>query len=843
MTGVAQSITFSSGQLSLGDIFREIEAQTNRRFVYSEDEINTKEIIEVGNEGIALNAAIDLLSNKTNVKFTSIEDYYVVTADQKSKRMLVQKVRGKVVDMATGETLVATTIYVADDMKYSTITDENGEFMLPAPIGRTNLVASFVGYKTQVIPILINSGEEPYLTLNLEPSVTSLKTVQIEADKDKARTENLFVYGSGRGFSVMEANRYAGTLGDPARMARSYAGVIPARDDRNDIIIRGNSPIGIQWRLDDIEIPNPNHYGGIGLTGNTTTLLNMNLLDNSDFLMGAFPSEYGNALSGVFDLKTKSINPKKRQYRFQTGWNGFELGAEGPFSKQNPFGTYSVTYRYSFLDVVDAIGIDFGILPKFQDVTGKFDFKLSPKTELSVLGIWGTSFIELDDRTLREDDPGTTGEYLKTGSDIGLAGVSLKHRLSKTTVLKTGINVIDNTVKTEIDTFNFATDASRRVFTDNSGEIKYAFYARAETNKGKRRMRYGIKWDTYQTDYNSTAANGLGSVDTIHKNKGSMHLLRAFAENEYLFTDRFRLRAGLHGMYFLYNFSSAFEPRAALRYSLKDNQFLSFSYGNHHMIQPRTIYFVETPTANGSVQTNKDLDFSSAHHWTLTYDNSFSEHFRFKSEAYFQYLYDVPVEQNGSSFSFANVGAAFYIPQQDSLVNEGAGRNYGVELTLERFLDRGYYFMVNAALFRSEYKTLDDVWRSTAFDMKYSINAVGGYEKWINPQVAFGFDAKFTYAGGKPFTPVDEALSIQTGEVVLDESQAFSRQFADYFRTDVKIYYRINYKKVFTEFAVDFQNLTNQKNVYAREFSPETGDYRTFYHMSFFPMATFRCLF
>ncbi|MCB0735898.1 MAG: TonB-dependent receptor [Bacteroidetes bacterium] len=845
--GIAQEIKINTNSVTLKELFVTIENQTEIGFVYTSSDFDASQKIELKAGTYQLADLITAMSQQTQLSFKLIDNYYVVTklvAQQPISEKIYQTIRGEVVDVETGEGLPFATIYLENHPELGASTDINGKFAITAPLGRLNIQFSYLGYKPSIIPVLINTGQEPYLLVELEPEASALQGVHIVAEKDKAQTQNNSAYGSGRGFTVDEANKYAGTLGDPARMARSFAGVFPARDDRNDIIIRGNSPIGIQWRLDDIEIPNPNHFGGIGLTGNTTTLLNMNMLGNSDFLMGSFPSEYGNALSGVFDLHTKNINPERRQYRFQTGWNGFELGAEGPFSKKKNIGTYSLTYRYSFLDVVDAFGVDFGVLPKFQDITGKFNFNLSPKTSLSVLSIWGTSFIELDDHSLDADDMPSVGEYLRTGSDLFLAGANVQHRLAKYTVLKSGISIIDNQVKTQIDTFNITSDASNRVYTDNSGETKYSFFAKLERRKGKNQLRTGLRWDSYNTDYNSYSINYLGGTDTIHQKNDVLSLARLYVEDEYLLTQKLRVRAGLHGQYLLFNGSSALEPRFALRYNAAHNHAVSLSYGNHHSMQPRNIYFVSTTQGNEDVLTNKNLDFSAAHHLTFSYDYNITSNLRLKAESYYQHLYKIPIEaDHNSTFSMSNVGADFYIPQLDSLVNEGLGRNYGIELTLERFLDKGFYYMLNGSAFRSEYQAHDDKWRSTAFDMKFTANALVGYEKWFGKMIAVGADFKLTYAGGKPYTPVNETASKMANEVVYYQQLAFTQRHPNYFRSDLKIYYRINYKKAYTEFAMDLQNLTNHKNLFAQEYDVRTGQYTPFYHMTFFPMFTFRCLF
>jgi len=840
----SQNIELKESQ-SLRQLFKTVEEQTTKRFIVSEDDVDLSKSSGIKAGTYDLEELLQKLSEAQGLEFKKVDNYIVVSPIKASADSFFQTIRGLVIDEQSGEPLPGANIILSGEKTTGTVSNTNGQFSIKASVGRRELIVSFIGYVTRKIPLLLNTGQEPYLEIGLEPSVSELEEVEVKASFEKAKPINESVYTSGRSFSLDEAYRYAGTLGDPARMVRSYAGVIPARDDRNDIIIRGNSPIGLQWRLDDIEIPNPNHYGGIGLTGNTVTLLNINLLDNSDFLTGAFPSEYGNALAGVFDLRLKKPNPQRHQFRFQTGWNGFEAGAEGPINRANR-STYSATYRYSFIDLMNKLGADFGILPQYQDFTAKVDLPISKKLNLSLIGIWGTSFIELDDRSLEEDErEGQSGQHIKTGSDIAIFGVNAKYRFNSKTMLKTGISFLNNEIKTEIDTFNYASDLAAATFGETSTESKYSFFSEVSHYSSKKNtFKAGLRWDTYAINYLQESVFVSGSYQTIIDSKDYLSLLRVYAEDEYSFTSRLKARAGLHSQFLFLNNSFALEPRLGLQYSLNKSELLSFSYGNHHQMQPRNVYFVQTPTANGFELTNRNLDFSGAHHFVLGYDYFINKDWRIKTEAYWQNLYDIPVGQGESSaFSMLNVGADFFIPTVDSLVNEGVGRNYGLEFTLEKFLSKNYYAMLNGTLFQSQHKTRDDVWRNTGFNLNYILNAMGGYEYWINPKIALGADLRMTYAGAKPYIPVNEQASIAQGEVVYDYERAFEERYPDYFRTDVKVYYRINYKKLYVEFAVDFQNITNQQNIFNREFSPTTGEYRTFYQLGFFPMYTTRILF
>ena len=784
------------------------------------------------------------MSNKKKSALIFFLATYVTLYAQKSK-VYYQNVRGQIKEAELNEPIPGVIVAVKDSAGIiSATTDSMGRFLINLPTGRQDITFSYIGHKTIKLPVLVTSGKEVILDLQMEPVATLLNEVNISARRfQKDKTINSLIYASGRSFSIEEAYRYAGTLGDPARMVRSYAGVIPERDDRNDIVIRGNSPTGILWRLDGIEIPNPNHYGGIGLTGNTITLLNINMLSNSDFITGAFPSEYGNALSGVFDLKMRNANTSKREYWFQTGWNGFELGAEGPFTKEKDMGSYLLCYRYSFLGLLNKVGINFGVLPQYQDFTFKTDINLSSKDKIKVIGLWGTSFIQLDDHTQKKYDISTLyGEDLKTGSDLFVGGLIYEHRFSNKTSLNIGISAIRNVVKTNIDTFNLNTNASANIWDETSSENKYSVFSEFKTHNTKSNLfKLGMRGDVYDIDYKQQGIKLNNTYGTIINTTGQLNLLAAYLQNEYKITPKFYATAGVRFQYLMMNNATAIEPRGGLKFKIKDNHTISFSYGNHHQMQPRTVYFIETQTLAGSVQTNRNLDFSAAHHFVLSYDWLIAENLRFKTETYYQGLYNIPVRA-GSTFSMLNQGANFYIPIQDSLVNKGTGRNYGLEITLEKFFANNYYYMINASVFQSEYTDYTGVWRSTAFNSGYIFNAMGGYEFWKKKNTAYGIGFKTTYAGGKRYTPVNETAS--TGQnVVYDDAHAYEKKFKDYFRADIKIFFRVNFKKAYLEEAVDFQNVFNTKNIYDQTYNPQTGKYNTFYQMSFFPMVTVRCLF
>ena len=254
-----------------------------------------------------------------------------------NSQSLTSTIRGNVLDNFTKSPLEGATVILLDSAQQTgTTTDKNGEFVFDSiPLGRQSLAVSYVGYKTKIENnFILVSGKETNLVIELDEAFFQLDEIVVGSNP-KRKTSNDMAYVSGRRFNVEETEKYAGTNGDPARMASYFAGVMASGDTRNDIIIRGNSPLGLLWRLEGVDIPNPNHFAAMGTNGGPICILNNNQLTDSDFMSGAFPSQYGNALSGVFDLNIRNGNNKKRETTIQMGSGGFEVGFEGYFSKNS----------------------------------------------------------------------------------------------------------------------------------------------------------------------------------------------------------------------------------------------------------------------------------------------------------------------------------------------------------------------------------------------------------------------------------------------------------------------------------------------------------------------------
>ena len=776
-----------------------------------------------------------------------------------------QTIRGLVIDKHSQITLPgASVILLNSNPMVGTVSDVDGNFKLEnIPVGRQGIYVSFLGYHTITLSGLnLSSGKELVLTIELEEQIINLSEIVIVGKQRKDLAANKMASVSARSFSVEETERYAGSLGDPSRMVSNYAGVAMTNDSRNDIIIRGNSPSGVLWRLDGIEIPNPNHFGAFGTTGGPVSMLNNNLLTNSDFITSAFPAEYGNAMSGVFDLKMRSGNNQKREYVGQIGFNGFEAGVEGPLKKGGK-SSYLANYRYSTLGVFNAIGIDIGTglaIPQYQDLTFKLNFPTKKYGVFSLVGIGGLSFIELHDSktALAKKDEDSNynfgGVDLEYGSDMGVLGFSHLYFINDKTRIQTNLSVLGMKATTYIDSLKFdgnggiIQDSNFKFYESDGTEVKYSASVHLKKKfNSKNNASVGIYYDYYDINLlDSVDVKKAGGFINYFDVKGNASLIRGYVQWQHRFTDRFKVNSGLYSQYFNMNNEISLEPRFSLKYNLTNTQSISAGYGLHSQIQSRIHYFVQTlvDTANLVYYSpNKKLGMSKSHQFVLRYDKLFSENFRFKAEAYYQSLFNIPVSINTPEYSILNGGDSFGAPLEDSLTNVGSGINYGLELTLEKFFNDGYYFLSTLSVFESKYKAYDEKDRNTAFNGNYVINLLGGYEFKIGKHNLLSCSIRTVYAGGKRYIPIDLEESIIANSTELDWNKAYENKYDDYFRTDLRISFKMNGKKINQEWAIDFQNLTNTKNIYSQSFNPRTKGINSDYQTGFYPMVLYRIQF
>ncbi|HEY0653755.1 MAG TPA: TonB-dependent receptor [Chryseosolibacter sp.] len=737
-------------------------------------------------------------------------------------QQITQTVRGKIVDQDSQMPLIGATIFVAgSNPVLGSVTDVDGSFRITGvPIGRVTLKVTYMGYEEQTVPnLLIGSAKEEILNISLKESISTLNEVVIEGQDPKGEVLNEMALISAHTFSVEETQRFAGSFDDPARMVVAFAGVNGDAEGNNDIIVRGNSPKGILWRLEGIAIPNPNHFAGEGSTGGPINALSSKMLSNSDFFTGAFSPEYGDATSGVFDMKLKNGNNEKREYTAAISTLGIDVTAEGPFSEFSK-ASYIANYRYSALDLLDRAGVvDFGGVPRYQDMSFKIAMPLNKKHYFSLFGLGGMSGIDTEE-TDEADEDLITGKF-NGNNKLGVIGLSHIWQMNDDMYLRSSLagtgteSEFRYAIPDEADVFytiEKGTIAKTSAIATTTFNYKINAKNKIETGLIFTRLNFNMRVDEWDFEQD-LLMNELSD-------EGSSSTLQAFASWKYRLNDDLTMISGLHYLRFSLNGNHSIEPRVALKWQTTDRSSFNLGAGLHSKLEGVSTYLAKRQDENGVVsQPNKNLELTKAAHFVFGYDNQLGANTHLKVETYYQHLFDVPVENSSASaFSLLNMSEGY---TTRDLVNEGTGKNYGVELTVERYLHHGLYYMSTLSLFRSLYTAADGVERKSAFDNNYVANLIGGKEFNVGApsknKVLF-VNTKVALIGGKRYSPVLLAESIEAGHEVIDEANPFSQKSGDIFRTDFSIGLRRNRKRTTTEFKFDVQNIFNNQTVVSEDY-------------------------
>ncbi len=729
---------------------------------------------------------------------SALFSFSIVSFHTASSQTLTQTIKGKVFDVESQVTLPGANVIVLGTsplMANSTNTD--GNFKIEnVPIGRYKIQINFMGYNTAVIPdVVVSTGKEIVLNIGLKQSIVEMNEVVVSAaGKDKA--QNSMAVISAHSFTVEETSRYAGGMDDPARLVSAFAGVTVGNLQDNGIVIRGNSPKGVSWRLEGVEIPNPNHFAGGNVAGGgIVSIFSSQLLSNSDFFTGAFPAEYGDALAGVFDMKLRSGNSDKRESTVQIGMLGIDIASEGPFTKGKQ-ASYLFNYRYSTTGLLGKLGlIPTSQVPIYQDLSFKLNF---PTAKAGVFSVWGIGGLD-NSKQLDETDSTkweSVDDRIAMNWNLNMGACGLNHKLIigrqtyiNTTIAASGTsNSIDQTI---LD--NNLIRQPNSLIKDNSGKLEFSTFVNHKLN-AKNTIKAGVNYSElyYNLNLNGMYNDMPGTYQNFVNEKGQSSFTEAYAQSKSDITTKLSLILGVNANYFALDKDYSIDPRLALRWEFLPGHILSAGYGKHSQLEELKFYLVSQQVNGSTVYPNKDLKMAHAQHLVLGYEWLINENIRLKFEPYFQYLYNVPGIAD-SSWSMINytMSPGF----RSTLVNNSIGKNMGLDVTFEHFFNKSYYYLVTGSLFDSKYKGGDGIWRDTRFNKGFVLNLVFGKEFFVKKNKVMGINCRFNFVGGERYSPVSTALSLQEKTVITDESRAFSSQFAPTDNLDFTFTYRINKEK------------------------------------------------
>ncbi|MDD4428292.1 MAG: carboxypeptidase-like regulatory domain-containing protein [Paludibacter sp.] len=538
-----------------------------------------------------------------------------------------QTLKGMVFDSEIKTPLTgATVVVLGTNPLLGTTTDLDGNYKIShVPIGRYNIHISYIGYEPAIVSeILVTSGKEAVINAGLKQSVTQMKEVTVKANSQKDKPINTMASISARSFTVEETRRYAGGIDDPARLVSSFAGVTVGNLQDNAIIIRGNSPKGVSWRLEGVEIPNPNHFaGGNVVGGGFVTIFSSQLLSNSDFFTGAFPAEYGNALAGVFDMKFRNGNNEKRESTVQVGMLGIDVSSEGPF-KKGKNASYLFNYRYSTLGLIADLGLlPTQQVPRYQDLSFKLNF---PTQKAGVFSFWGIGAIdnnkEHDELDFTKWETDWDRVQYDWNLNTGVLGLTHKMIIGSRSYINTTLAA--SGIQNKMDATRLDSSLIRRPnwhIVDKSGKITLSSFINHKFST-RHIVKTGINYHTlfYNLDMNSTINNIPETFQNIVKANGYSSFSEFYIQSKYDITENFVINAGINANYFALNNDFSIDPRFSIKWEFYPKNFLSFGYGKHSQLEELKIYLINK-NVNGNVEyPNKNLELSHAQHFVLGYD-------------------------------------------------------------------------------------------------------------------------------------------------------------------------------------------------------------------------------
>jgi hypothetical protein len=836
---------FEAKNESVESVINRLKEKSDFQFVYNKEEVDECPNVTFSLSNTTVEAILAKSLENSALTYKKVANTLVITPKSKPRsndksNSLNQTIRGRIMDADSKLPLIGATILVAETSPpIGAISDVDGNFRIAkVRIGRVNLKLSYMGYESKIVPnVLVNSAKETVINLQLRESITTMEEVVVTAEMEKGVPVNDMVQISGRSISPEESNRYAGPFNDPTRIMSNFAGVAATQDGSNDIIVRGNSPKYIQWRLEGIQITNPNHFAnqnGIGSGG--ISALNNNLLEKSDFYTGAFSAEYGDVLSGVYDVRLRAGNNEKMEGIFGLGLMGTDITLEGPLKKGYD-GAFLVNYRYSTVSLIADLGlVDVTGAPRYQDAAFKVTLPTKKIGDFSIFGIWGVSGFDQKE-LIEEAIPGNnarTADLLqdhKTETDLLNIGLAHTYYLNDHSSIHSTLLLSTESIDDEVIANRYQIDDDNQLITDSlissqlfyDSRIRNIAYRAATTYSNKinsrNKLQMGSKYAILGFDTNQSKLNDpTENLTSLARFDEKISTLSNFINWKYRPIGNVTVVAGIHNMNVLDNNKSTIEPRLSAVWGVGESSSIHAGFGMHSTMENIHNQFAKVEQPDGSLtEPNRDLGLLKAQHYVLGYQKRFGEDLMVKLETYYQRLYNLPVAKDDTSY-YATINEGLDYQYVD-LVNEGTGKNYGFEVSIEKYFSDNYYFLINGTVFQSKYKSLEGVERNTAYNGRYIVNILAGREfenLGKNKNQIFTLNAKIFFGGGRNIIPLlrdnDGNLAVDpASNRIWDYDRAYDTSLDNLFQIDLSMAYRWNKPKVAHELYFNIYDITDAR--------------------------------
>ncbi len=715
------------------------------------------------------------------------------------EQKLVGKIEGIIIDAETKAELIGANVLIINS-NTGAATDINGKFVIDnVPVGNYSLKISFLGY-TPIIKtdIIVRSNRITLANSELNPSTIVSDEVVIQAEYFQKNEEQAL---SSINFSGEEIRRAPGSAGDVSRILMSLPSVAKVNDQSNTLIVRGGSPIENTFYIDNIEIPNINHFPSQGASGGAIGMLNVDFIEDVDFFTGGFSAIYGNKLSSIMNLSFREGNNEKVEGQLDLNFSGFGGIIEGPLFSEKA--TFMFSARRSYIDfLIKMIDVGSTVAPTYGDISGKIVYDIDKNNKLMLVGVFGDDHMASDQQNAIDNQMVFYGDQDIYQSTIGLNWRSLwsNRGYSNTSFSFNSQKFIEDF---------YETGSADLLITNRSNDSFYQFrnINFYQFNK-QHSVKFGVEakhiiadYDNWYSEYTDAVGNPVESFTIKETVNGNI----ASAFGSYIFKPSIRLVLTFGGRadYFSYANTIKFSPRFSFSYSIGDKTKLNGSTGIFYQSLPSKLLV--------SNENIKNLNIPVSTHFILGVEQLLTESTQLTLEFYQKDYSNFPMDTNQPGIFLIDEAyntQGFYFNTND-LVDNGVAQTQGVELTIQKKLAVDFYGLIGASYFQAKYKGLDNTWRNRIYDNRFVFSAEGGYK----PNYYWEFSMRWIYAGGRPYTPFNIQESQNLNRGVLDESKINSERYDAYHSLNLRIDKRFAFSGSNLVLYLSVWNVYDRKNV------------------------------
>ncbi len=752
----------------------------------------------------------------------------LLTEEINKSTILTGAIQGKIVDETTQSPLPAVNVLI-EGTQIGAAADFDGNFLIErVPAGSFNLRFQMMGYEMRIVAnVVVNPGKKTYLKVELKSTVLESDSVVVTAGYFHKAKDAVV---SNRSMDFEEIRSDPGSAEDVQRVVQALPSVVSGSDAENEIIVRGGMPGENLFVMDNIEIPNPNHFAYQGTGGGPINMINTYFIRRVDFYAGAFPARYGDKASSVMDISLRDGNFENYAGHFYLGMSGAGAMAEGPLA--NGKGSWILSARKSFLDLIIA-STGLTAVPKYYSLQGKISYNFNAKNKLLINGIYG------DDRVTIEDEE--QGGYSRGAENVK----SLSHQYAFGGTLRTLFGSFGLSNLTLSQTLNYwdqfvYRDNGHAYYTNISTEIERAFKYDVTLLPAKKiEFDFGLnaKYITFNHDewFNpdtifiydiSVEPNPIAGVFAAYPEwkvatQKNTFKVGAYAETKLRPLSRLTVTGGARFDYLRYIDRSAVDPRLGLSVDMGKGLALNLALGQ----QSQSPAYVSL-TAHAD---NSDLNYKRTQQVVLGLEKLFREDMRGTIEVFYKDCRHVPIP-------LAWTTPDPFDRARGRLVNQGKGYAEGMEFFLQKKMSHNYYFTISYAYSIS--KGLDprfEAYYNWDYDYRHVFTFINGiridfrkfswYAKlkantcyhffaWLLPLAdQMDVSLRWRYLGGRPYTqPVyyNYLHTWVTDETVLSNNH----RFPPYHRLDLRLDRRFMFSgwNIITYF--DLMNVYGRDNIW-----------------------------